>query len=227
MKVPLVAIRGAIEFLERTEGLKELCDYDYLGDIWSWTELMGRLIDNADLLRYSKEGIQINPIQTRILADVIAPAIKQVKLLLRERDFSYSNIRYDNETLKKFPRLWLDRNRFQQVIFNLLSNAIKYAYDDPKRFRVEIVGGEDAAEFTILFRDWGVGIENGMEEQIFDEGIRGENAENMNVTGQGMGLWVARQIVERHGGTINVTNPQFPTEFEIRLPVTLISRSPV
>lgn len=227
MKLPLVAIRGAAEFLEKTEGLKELCDYDYLGDIWSWTELMGRLIDNADLLSSSTEGIQINPIQTWILADVIAPAIKQVKLLLRERDFSYSNIRYDNETLMKFPRLWLDRNRFQQVIFNLLSNAIKYAYDDPKSFRVEIAEGEHEAEFTIWFRDWGLGIENGMEERIFEKGVRGENAVNMNVTGQGMGLWIVRQIVEKHGGTINVTNPQFPTEFEIRLPVTLTSRSPV
>lgn len=225
LKVPVVAIRGAAEFIIKTPGVKKFFDYDYPGDIWSWTDLMGRLIDNADAFRYSDERIRVKPVLTHILPDVIASAIRQTGLLLREREFSARNIEYNKEGFQKFPALWLDRNGFLQVLFNLLSNAIKYAYKDPKAFRVEIKG--DAKELVMLFRDWGPGIESGTEELIFEEGFRGENAVQMNVAGQGLGLWVVRQIVESHGGTIKVTNLKWPTEFRISLPHSLISHPPV
>ena len=225
LKVPLVAIRGAIEFIERTPGVKDLLDYDYPGDIWSWTDLMGRIIGNADVFRYATTGIQIKPVHTLILGDVIAPAIKQVSLLLGERGFSFKNIRYDNETFKRFPKLWLDQNYFQQVFFNLLSNSIKYAFDNPDSFKVEI-DGDFRGEIIIWFRDWGPGIEIDMEEKIFEEDVRGKSAVDMYIAGQGLGLWIVRQLMERHGGTIKVTNTQFPTEFCIRLPESLKWRPP-
>jgi signal transduction histidine kinase len=108
------------------------------------------------------------------------------------------------------------------VVFNLLSNAIKYAGKDPTAFRVEIEG--DAANLVIKLRDWGIGIRPGTEEIIFEEGVRGEAAAQMDVSGQGLGLWVVRVIVEAHGGEIRVTNLRFPTEFEIRLPAALRAR---
>jgi signal transduction histidine kinase len=228
LKVPLVAIRGAAEFMMRVPRINEFFDYDYPGDIWSWTELMGRLIDNADALRYSAEGMQIRPslARTYLLRDVIAPAIRQARLLLKDRGFSSQNIKYNKESFMSIPRLWLDRNQFQQVAFNLLSNAIKYAYDDPDAFRVEIAASEDVKEFVIWFRDWGPGIESDMEEVIFEEGFRGQHAVENNVAGQGLGLWVARQIIEGHGGTIEATSPRWPTEFTISLPRRLASRQP-
>lgn len=224
LKVPLVAIRGAAEFMMRIPEVKRVFDYDYPGDIWSWSELMGRLIDNADALRYSDEGMQIKPSRTHILPGVIAPAIKQARLLLEERGFSKNHITYRG--VERFPVLWLDRNRFQQVMFNLLSNAIKYAYNDPDYFRVEIEGIEQGAKFMILFRDWGPGIEEGMEEAIFLEEVRSKMAVEMDVTGQGLGLWIVRQIVNRHGGRIELRNSYNPTEFEIHLPYSLTSRPP-
>ena len=115
--------------------------------------------------------------------------------------------------------MWLDRNQFQQAIFNLLSNAIKYAFKDPDAFRVEIEGFE--IDLVIQFRDWGPGIEDGEEELIFEEGYRGKSSFENNVTGQGLGLWVVRQIVKGHGGSITVTNLKWPTEFTISLPQTL------
>ena len=234
LKVPLVAIRGAIDFIERTPGIKKLFDYDYPGDIESWCELMGRLIDNADAFRYSNNPIEIKATKTSILRDVIAPAIRQVRLLLRERGFSPKNISYTKEQFQGFPNLWLDRNQFQQVLFNLLSNAIKYADNDPNDFRVEIEGAQrydtefvTGKAFVIWFRDWGPGIQEGMQNVIFDEGIRGEVAIMRDVTGQGLGLWVVQRVVERHGGTIEVTNLRSPTEFKISLPQSLQTQPPL
>lgn len=226
LKVPLVAIRGAAEFMMRTPKVGKFFDYDYPGDIYSWSELMGRLIDNADILRYSQEGMSVRAERTLLVPDVIAPAMKQVSLLLDERGFIRFKMRYDEETLRQIPMLWLDRNQFQQVLFNLLSNAIKYADDNPSAFRIEIDGGERRDDFFIHFRDWGPGVEQRMEELIFDEGVRSPDAIQKDVTGQGLGLWIARQIVGRHGGRIVVTHHRDPTEFTIFLPRSLERRAP-
>jgi len=66
-----------------------------------------------------------------------------------------------------------------------------------------------------------------MEDRIFEEGVRGDNAMRVHVTGQGLGLSIVRQVIERHRGTIRVTNLQLPTEFTIELPYWLASRPPV
>ena len=134
--------------------------------------------------------------------------------------------KYNNDVFRGFPRLWLDRNRFQQVMFNLLSNAIKYAFDDPRAFAVQIDGAIEPTGFVIWFRDWGPGIKAGTESKVFEEGFRGEGAIGKNVTGQGLGLWIVRQIVEKHGGAIEVTSIKQPTEFTIQLPRWLELRAP-
>jgi signal transduction histidine kinase/sugar phosphate isomerase/epimerase len=221
LKVPLVAIRGAAEFMIRTPGVDTFFDYDYPGDIYSWSELMGRLIDNANALRYSREGMSVRAEPTLLIRDVIAPAMKQVSLLLDERGFLRFKMRYSDETLRQIPALWLDRNQFQQVVFNLLANAIKYAEDNPSAFQIDIDGGKSKDAYYLRFRDWGPGIEAGMEELIFEEGVRGPGAIQRDVTGQGLGLSIARQIIGRHGGRIAVTNLKQPTEFTIFLPRSL------
>ena len=225
LKTPLVAIRGAAEFMLRTKGVDKFFDYDYPGDVWSWSELMRRLFGNADLFQYSSENLPIQATPTLLRADVIAPAVRQVNMLLRERNFSPNRIGYG--LFAQIPHLWIDRNQFQQVMFNLLSNAIKYCDDNPGAFRVDIFGMRQGGKFLIRFQDQGPGIQPGMEDIIFEEGVRGPDAIAKDVTGQGLGLWVARQVVEAHGGRVKVTNLRRPTEFTIYLPESLADGSPM
>ena len=225
LKVPLVAIRGATQMMLDTPRAKQFFEFDYIGDVESWSDLMSRLIDNADLIRYSTKSLPIEPTLTHLLPGVIAPAIKHVRFLLEERGFSKNKITYKG--FESLPSLWISRNQFQQVMFNLLSNAIKYSFDNPLEFKVEIEAKERGQQFMIWFRDWGPGIEEGMEEKIFDEEVRGKSVIKMNITGQGLGLWVVRRIIERHGGKIRLSNSYWPTEFEISLPYMLTSRGPI
>lgn len=224
LRIPLVAIRGAAEFMLNTKGVNTIFDYDYPGDIWSWSELMRRLLGNADLFRYRSQPLPLRATPTLLRGDVIAPAVKQVRMLLQERNFSLHNINYG--LFDQIPRLWIDPNQFQQVIFNLLSNAIKHCFDDPKSFQVSIDGEKKGNKYVIFFRDWGPGIESEMREAIFEEGIRTLEAIKNNITGQGLGLWVVRQIIEAHEGKVKLTNLHLPTEFSIILPDFLASRPP-
>ncbi len=116
-------------------------------------------------------------------------------MLLEEREFHPRDIKYG--TFEQIPKLWIDRNQFQQVIFNLISNAIKHCYSDPSSFQVEILGKKVDHEFVVQIRDWGPGISSEMKDIIFEEGVRTSDAIQRNITGQGLGLLVVREIIRK------------------------------
>ena len=197
LKVPLTVIRGAAEFINRESKRKDYkFDYPYADNIISWYELTRRLLDNVDFFRYRAERLRLNLERLYLFADIFAPARNQIGPLLRERNFSTWHIVDDQ--FQAIPRVYVDRHRFQQVFFNLFSNSIKYAYDDPKTFQVEVVTGVTATGYEILFRDWGPGIPEGYEKTIFEENIRGPNAEQNNVSGDGLGPKQASFPIVRH-----------------------------
>ena len=92
-----------------------------------------------------------------------------------------------------------DRDRLAQVVGNLLSNAIKYS---PGGGVVEVSATAIGDEAWIWVRDEGLGIPGGHQEQIFTKFFRGDVGRELGISGTGLGLVLARQIVEAHGGHI-------------------------
>jgi signal transduction histidine kinase len=180
---------------------------------------MRRLLGNANLLGSDSAGTVLKYERVHLFGDLFVPALRHVILLLRDRNFSSSAIYV--EKFEDIPRLWVDKNLFQQVVFNLVANAIKYADENPRLFHVEVTGNAVPGGYEILFRDWGLGIRSEIADTIFDEGVRGDDAKERNVVGDGLGLWVVRRVVEAHGGRIRVTGYSNPTELTIFLPKTL------
>jgi sugar phosphate isomerase/epimerase/nitrogen-specific signal transduction histidine kinase len=221
LNYPLVALAGATErikteLLHRHGTSEAFFSEDYVGDIESWMELMKGLIGNADLFRLADREIVREQSRVHIYGDVIMPVVRQIKKLLDDRDFTQNQIFATQ--FKIMPRLWLDKKSICQVVFNLLSNAIKYAYPDPKRFRIEIKERETARFYEIDFCDWGPGIDPEIKEAIFMEGVRSKQAAQSNVSGDGLGLWVVRRVVQAHGGNVELTGFSNPTTFTVFLP---------
>jgi signal transduction histidine kinase len=92
-----------------------------------------------------------------------------------------------------------DRDRLAQVIGNLLSNAIKYS---PEGGVVEVTTEAIGDEAWIWVRDEGLGIPRAHQEQIFTKFFRGDVGHELGIAGTGLGLVLARQIVEAHGGQL-------------------------
>ena len=69
----------------------------------------------------------------------------------------------------------------------------------------------------IVFSDNGDGIVEADRERIFDYGYRSEGAERSNVSGTGLGCWLAREIAKRHGGELSVRSVARPFEIVLRL----------
>ena len=225
---PVAAIRGVVEsmkegFHSRAVDDKEFFGEDYLGDIESWADLMKGILVNPNFVGKGRQSPRPNLTRTFLLNGVIAAAVRQVRWLLYDHEFSHRKIEYSD--FAEIPKLWIDRNQFQQVFFNLLNNSIKYSFKDHSAFQVQIGGTNNGYEFLIWCRDWGIGIDSGMEHRIFEEGVRGPNSVNY-IAGQGIGLSVVRKIIRAHHGKIEVTKLRNPTEFTISLPLWVASTRP-
>ena len=106
-----------------------------------------------------------------------------------------------------------DRLRVEQVITNLLSNAIKFG--EAKPITVEVSG--DASRARLVVRDHGMGIEPADQERIFGRFERAVPTHHFG--GLGLGLYIAREIVEAHGGRIALASePGAGTAFTVELP---------
>jgi signal transduction histidine kinase len=92
-----------------------------------------------------------------------------------------------------------DRDRLAQVIGNLLSNAIKYS---PEGGGVDVSASLVGDEAWIWVRDEGLGIPAEHQQRIFTKFFRGDVGRERGISGTGLGLVLARQIVEAHGGEI-------------------------
>lgn len=109
----------------------------------------------------------------------------------------------------------IDARRFNRVLDNVIGNAIKH---NPEGTPIHVdINLED--DWVLLeVRDKGIGMSNNMMENLFNRYYRGTNTTSGD-TGTGLGLTIAKQLVEAHGGTINVDSNKYGTTITIRLPL--------
>jgi signal transduction histidine kinase len=107
-----------------------------------------------------------------------------------------------------------DRERIEQVVDNLLSNATKFGAGKP----VEVAVGRQDGSAVLTVRDHGIGISPEDHARIFERFERAVSARNFS--GFGLGLWIVRQNVEAHGGSIAVDSRAGEgSTFTVRLPL--------
>ena len=127
----------------------------------------------------------------------------------------------DIEVTSSIIGFW-DLLRIEQVIANLLSNAIKYGRGQPIKMSATI----DGASALLTIEDHGMGIAKKDQSRIFNRYERAVSARNYG--GLGMGLYISKQIIEAHGGTIVVESEiGVRTKFTICLPLVLMAEKAI
>jgi signal transduction histidine kinase len=146
------------------------------------------------------------------LADVVREALAKVESTLRTAGLVL------DLTLPEELIVTGDPARLRQVVDQLLDNSLKYTPDGGK-LTVALTLDGDAATLSVC--DTGIGIPPEDRDKLFAHLYRSPYARDRRIPGSGLGLVVTRAIVERHGGSIRLEEPDEPgTCFVVRLPVS-------
>ncbi|MCR4405040.1 MAG: ATP-binding protein [Candidatus Acetothermia bacterium] len=191
LRTPLTVIRGQLEalrdgvFSPTPEKLEEL-DEEAL--------LLDRLVDDLHELALAEAGelrLERGPTD---LGRLITRLGARIQGRLAEQ-----GIELGLELPEGLPKLNLDSDRIEQVLHNLLSNAERYT---PQGGRITVAVEDRPQEVLISVSDTGKGIPAEELPRIFERFYRGEQSRSRRSGGAGLGLAIAKQLVEAHGGRI-------------------------
>ncbi|HUN70866.1 MAG TPA: ATP-binding protein [Steroidobacteraceae bacterium] len=211
-RTPLAAQLASIELLlDNLETMLPTQRRELTESLQRGTQRLTRLIDNLlESVRIESGQLAIRR-QTVDLAEVVDDARMLVGSLLAQR-----RQRLEIALPEELPLIEGDRHRLTQVFVNLLANANKFA---PEGSTVRIGCEAEDGRLAAWVEDEGPGPASAAGEGLFAPFSRGAEQEP-EPGGLGLGLWIVRSIVERHGGTINVERtPQGRTRFAMILPV--------
>jgi len=209
LRTPLTSVRGYLEVYENG-GFGETGELDdVIRRLRSETKRMTSLVEDLLLLANLDEGrpLQREPVD---LVDVLEDAASDGRAVQQERSIT-TTVAADHLVVEG------DESRLRQVIGSLVQNALVHT---PPTASIHLEAERDDGVVTISVTDEGPGMPPEVAAQVFDRFYRSDGSRSRHAGGAGLGLSIARSIVEAHGGSIGVeSTPSGPTTFSIRLPV--------
>lgn len=172
---------------------------------------LNRLISDLRILSLAEAG------QLRLEKQPVDPGalVRQVGERLRLRA-EEKHINLETDVANSLPQIQADPERLTQIITNLVDNALRYI---PAGSRVTVAAGPASGGVELLVSDTGPGIPPEDLPHLFDRFWRAEKSRNRATGGSGLGLAIVKQLVEAHGGQIQVTSQVgVGTQFRIHLP---------
>jgi heavy metal sensor kinase len=207
LRTPLTVVLGYLQSVLRRSN--NLSDYqrEALETAAEEADRTVRLLqDLLDLARADSGYMQYH-IELWVLNDLVIEVIEMAEKF-SGRTFQITSV----ETVTALA----DRDRLKQVLINLIDNAVKYSTpDDPIQVHLE----QTDQQAVIHIRDYGVGIPLQDQSRIFERFYRVDEARSRSTGGHGLGLAIAKTLVEGMGGSITVrSKPGEGSDFAITLP---------
>lgn len=215
LRNPLAAIANAVQLLgsqKHEDKLQQNARTIIQHQVGQLTHLIDDLLEVSRIttgrfrLRYAQ--IELN--------DIVEHAVETVQPLMDQHGHKLG------VSLSPQPILvYADATRLEQVAVNLLTNAAKYTADGG---HVSIAVQKDGNEALLRVRDTGVGIGPELLPRIFELFTQAEGSLDRSQGGLGIGLWLVQQLVQIHGGKVEVTSVLGEgSEFVVRLPIMTTS----
>ncbi|MFB0493899.1 PAS domain S-box-containing protein [Mucilaginibacter sp. OAE612] len=205
LKTPLTSMSGFLQLLER-----KVIDVNrpFVAKAITQLKKLNALIN--DLFDISK--IQSGKLQFYFEEFDFTALIKENLEAIREAYTSHEI--YFDENAEMI--LEGDKMRLEQVLTNLVTNAIKYS---PESDKIEVSVKKSETEVQVSVKDYGMGINEENISHIFSQFYRAKDV-NRSITGLGLGLYITKEIIERHGGRIWVeSEPRKGSTFSFVLPL--------
>lgn len=197
LRTPLTSIKGyASLMLEGSYGdLPKKVD-SVLETIFASSSRMADTV--SDFLNVSRieQGKMEYRMENVDLGDLSKSVVTELALAAKEKDLQ---LNYHNDRKGPYP-INADVSKLEHVISNLVDNAIKYTQKGAVSVRVERDTARNVGIVKVI--DTGAGIPKEALPKLFDKFVRARNVQDINVTGTGLGLYVAREMIQMHNGKI-------------------------
>ncbi|NCS83028.1 GAF domain-containing protein [Candidatus Saccharibacteria bacterium] len=213
LRTPLTSIKGYISMLMEGDVGKVSPEQKHLlQEAFVSSERMVRLIGdflNVSRLQTGKFIIEKRPVD---LAKLVRREIDGL-----ESNAAARNIKFVYKQPKDIPAVDVDENKIQQVIMNFADNAIYYSKEASK-IVVRLQKTAKGIEFTV--KDTGIGVPLDEQAQLFNKFFRATNARRQRPDGTGVGLYLAKRVVQDHHGEIIFSSKEGKgSTFGFRLPL--------
>jgi signal transduction histidine kinase len=213
LRTPLTSIKGYISMLiDGDVGAVSKEQKHLLEEAFMSSERMVRLIGdflNVSRLQTGKFVIDKHPVD---LAKIVGDEVESL-----ETNAKSHSLKFTYKKPRNVPLLNLDENKIQQVIMNFCDNAIYYSKENSKiQVSLAVVGSH--VEFKV--KDSGIGVPVAEQEQLFNKFFRATNARKQRPDGTGVGLFLAKKVIDAHKGTIVFESKEGKgSTFGFRLPI--------
>lgn len=216
LRTPLAAIIAFAEMLQdESNGTLNELQKDYLNEISdSSEELMWRINGFLDLSKIAAGKTVLNREEFESYK-LIEEVSSKIKPMFNKKGLTLEIARPD------FPlKIWADREKTAQILVNLLSNALKFTAPGG-RVNVEVVPDDYGHGVCISVTDTGIGIDTADQKKIFQPFQQVDGTASRKYRGTGIGLTLAKKLVDLHGGYIGVSSIiNKGSTFTFRLPVS-------
>jgi two-component system sensor histidine kinase KdpD len=194
-RTPLTAIKASVTSLLGAPSLDTAQRQELLTVINEESDRLNRLVGEAAEMAQLDAGKVELKLEPHSMREVVDAALQECRQTLGQHPLE---VRLPAD----LPRVRMDFDRIREVLMHLLENAAKYS--SPETL-IHITGEAKERILTTSVADRGPGIDDFEQALIFDKFYRGRN-QRLQVQGTGMGLAIAKAIVEAHGGRIGVTS---------------------
>ena len=209
LKTPLTSIVAYLSMLDGHGGMPEEDRMKYTHIALEKSIRLGELINEFfDITRYNLQDIELEAVEIN-LSLMLEQLADELYGVLQEKRLSCEV--HVEENLVVYG----DPDKLARVFDNILRNAIAYCYEDTK---IEIDARMKKRDVEIVFMNKGDKIPGAMLQTIFEKFYRVDGSRSTGTGGAGLGLAIAKEIVELHGGRIRAKSDDIRTQFIVELP---------
>ena len=207
LRTPLTSIRGFSQtLLNSWDKIKDDDKKKFVGIIEEQSNRLIHLVEN--ILTVSRTNAEHQILKKVNVNEIIRKVVPLI-------ESQYKDHKYELNLMHGLPPALLDEDKFQQILTNLIDNASKYS-DAGKKVTVSTEVSKNM--ISIKVRDEGVGIKLEDYDKLFKKFSRLENHLTSKTRGNGLGLYITKQLVEKMNGQISFTSSDKGTIFEVMFP---------
>lgn len=220
LRTPLTSVKGYISMvLEGDAGKITPMQKQLLEEAFISSERMVHLIGdflNVSRLQTGKFVLDKSLVN---LADLVEEEVTGLKATAKARSLTLEYRKPLN-----IPSLFIDGGKIHQVIMNFIDNAMYYSTEDTT---ITVKVGLEGGYVVFTVKDTGIGVPKDEQAQLFTKFFRATNARRQRPDGTGIGLYLAKKVIDAHGGTMVFESKEGKgSTFGFRVPIKKLSENP-